>query len=204
MSFVHGFRGRLVLQALVTGLYALLGAASGWTVPTLVVAAAAVFVALAMRPEPVWRTCTVAFEGVALLFGLAGLVSGHYVPGTIVGAWTLAYLLRPDAAAQFDGAPVDALTEPAAAYVPAGQLVGVHAGGRTVLPGMQPAPDPDPEPVAATPEPAPVAAPEPFLAPAVEPVAVVEIPAQALPPVAAVVAQSAATCPAARTVLPGR
>ncbi|MFN2539838.1 MAG: hypothetical protein ABR549_17035 [Mycobacteriales bacterium] len=106
MSSASGFRGRLILQAVVTALFAMTGSsASGWTIPTLLVAAGAVFVGLAMRQEPSWRWYTVGYEGFAIAYGLVGLVSGHYVPGTLVAGWTLYYLLSHDGAGAFAGTP---------------------------------------------------------------------------------------------------
>src|SRR3954447_6983487 len=105
MASSSGFRNRLLLQPALPALFALTGSAGagGWTIPTLVVAAGAVFVGMALRPEPQWRMITIGFEAAAVTFGLLGLVAGHYVPGTIVGGWTLAFLLSAPGAAAFAG-----------------------------------------------------------------------------------------------------
>lgn len=106
MSSLSGLRGRLLLQAGLTALFAVAGssAAGGWTVPTLVVAAATVFVSLAMRPEPTWRWPVTGYVGFTVAYGAFALVAGHYVPGTIVGAYTL-FALSQHGAAAFAGAP---------------------------------------------------------------------------------------------------
>src|SRR5438309_5547662 len=103
MSSPNGFRSRLILQAVITAVFAMAGstASSAWTIPTLVVAAGAVFVGLAMRAEPDWRWYVVGFESLAIGYGLIALVSGHYVPGTIVAGWTLYYLLSQAGAGAF-------------------------------------------------------------------------------------------------------
>jgi len=115
---LSGFRGRLLLQALVTAALALIGRAAspGWTVTSLVVAAGAVFVSLAMRPEPTWRWSAVGFEALAVGYGLVALVSGHWVPGTLVAGWTLLQLLRPEGAAAFVGTPTWSPPVPVPAY----------------------------------------------------------------------------------------
>lgn len=106
MSSTSGFRSRLILQAVITAVLAMSnGTSSGWTIPTLVVAAGAVFVGLAMRAEPAWRWYTVGYEGLAIAFGLVALVSGHYVPGTIIAGWTLYFLLSHAGAGAFAGTP---------------------------------------------------------------------------------------------------
>src|SRR4051812_41162864 len=107
MASSSGFRNRLLLQAALTALFALTGSAgaSGWTIPTLVVAAGAVFVGLALRPEPQWLRVTIGFELLAVAYGLVGLGAGHYVPGTFVAGWTLVHLLNGAGAAAFAGEP---------------------------------------------------------------------------------------------------
>ncbi|MCW2672023.1 MAG: hypothetical protein JWP14_612 [Frankiales bacterium] len=156
MSSIRGFRGRLVLQALLTTGFAMTGSSvsSGWTLPTLLVAAAGVFVGLAMRPEPRWRGYVVGFEGVAVAYGLVALVAGHYVPGTLVAGYTLARLLSAEAAGAFAGTPTWAPPLPAAQ--PTAQPVALAP----VYPS-EPAYLPPPVPVAAVP--APVPAPVPVL-----------------------------------------
>jgi hypothetical protein len=206
MSSHHGFRSRLFLQAVVTAVLAMGGSpSSAWTIPTLVVAAGAVFVALAMRVEPSWRWYVVGYEGFAIAFGLVALVSGHYVPGTVLAGWTLYYLLSPAGAGAFAGTP--SWTPSAAA--PWGPPVPVPAYA-----GAAPTAAPVPAFAPPTPPPAPAFAP-----PAPPPVAAFPPPTAALPaagyappppvPVAPVVpaevpAQPLAARPAAMTILPGR
>ena len=101
---LSGLTVRLLVQAAVTALFALLHP-GGWVVPTLVVAAGAVFVALAMRPEPQWRLVVTGYVALSIAFGLVGLVSGHDVPGTIVAVITLVGLLDGSGAAAFAGVP---------------------------------------------------------------------------------------------------
>lgn len=203
MSSPSGFRGRLILQAVVTALFALSGstAASGWTVPTLLVAAGAVFVGLAMRQEPAWRWYTVGFEGFAIAFGLVGMVSGHYVPGTLVGGWTLYYVLSHDGAAAFAGVPTWA--PPAPGMPPAGPWSPpVPAYGSPVQAAAVPAAA---MPVASYPPPAAVdfasagAVPVAGFAPMASAPAV-----PAVPPVIEVPQQPLASRPAALTILPGK
>lgn len=215
------FRNRLLLQAAITALLAVTGRSGtgGWTVPTLVVAAGAVFIALALRPEPQWRAVVIGYEAVAVAFGLLGLVAGHYVPGTIVGGWTLAYLLSAPGAAAFAGAPSwspDVATpEPygaASPPLPAPPVplaaVPVQPVGPVEAPVAAPPAPPAPaapaEPVAAPAVPAePVAAPEPMAAPPpLPPAPVAAVPAD--PPPAPPAPAAPRTMPAAMTVLPGK
>ena len=107
-----------MLQAVITAVLAMSHGTSGWTIPTLVVAAGAVFVGLAMRAEPAWRWYTVGYEGFAIAFGLVALVSGHYVPGTIVAGWTMYFLLSHVGAGAFAGAPTWAPPVPAPSAQP--------------------------------------------------------------------------------------
>jgi hypothetical protein len=209
------FRNRLLLQAAITALVALTGSsgASGWTIPTLVVAAGAVFVGMALRPEPQWRTITIGFEAVAVGFGLLGLVAGHYVPGTIVGGWTLAFLLSGPGAAAFAGTPAETpswapATTPEPYGAEAAAPVQVPVPVAAVVPELpvavpeQPVPvvavavPEQPAPVVAVPEPAPVVA----VAVPEQPAPVVAVPEPAPP----VVPPAPRTRPAALTVLPGK
>jgi hypothetical protein len=182
MASLSGFRTRLLLQAALTALFALSGAAGagGWTIPTLMVAAGAVVVGLAFRPEPQWRTVAVAFEVVAVGYGLVGLGAGHYVPGTFVAAWTLVHLLSGPGAVALE--PSGAVVEP---Y------------------GAEAAP---PVPVAVVPQqpsaPVEAALPEPPPAPVASPAALAP-PAPVVPPAPPVPAAPRAMA-AARTVLPGQ
>ena len=208
----HGFRGRLFLQAVVTAVLAMSGSpSSGWTVPTLVVAAGAVFVGLAMRVEPSWRWYVVGYEGFAIAFGLVALVSGHYVPGTVLAGWTLYYLLSPAGAGAFAGTPTWAPPAPAPwgppAPVPAYAGAAAPAYGAPVYGAPAQAfapppvaafpPPPAGPPVAASPQPPAPALPAAGYAPplpvAVAPVAPADVPSQPLP-----------SRPAAMTILPGR
>jgi hypothetical protein len=205
MSSTSGFRGRLLLQAAVTALLAMGGGtvSSSWTIPTLVVAAAAVFVGLAMRAEPAWRWYTVGFEGFAIAFGLVAVVSGHYVPGTLIAGWTLYYLLSPAGAGAFAGVPSWVPAVPAPAYAPAGAVPEqAWAPPVPALAYAQPAASVLPPPPLAPPSLVPQQvtaagyAPAPDAAPVAPPA--VEAPAAPAPPA------PLPSRPAAMTVLPGR
>lgn len=199
MPNLGGLRGRLLLQAAVTALYALAGrgSSSGWTVPTVIVAVGAVFVALAMRPEPTWRWVVTGYEGFAVAFGAVALMSAHYVPGTVIAGYTLCFLLQHGGAA-FAGVPAwdgSALQLPAPAAFPV-----VPAAVEPVVQDAGPA-----LPVYAAPAPVAMAvhvapAPVQYAPPA---------PVQYAPPAAAEPAvelplQAPAPRPVAITVLPGR
>jgi hypothetical protein len=192
MSSTSGFRSRLILQAVITAVLALSNgtASSGWTIPTLVVAAGAVFVGLAMRAEPAWRWYTVGYEGFAIAFGLVALVSGHYVPGTIIAGWTMYFLLSHAGAGAFAGTPSWAPPTAPVAWgppVPVPAYAGAAPTYPPPTPGYAPAVPVYGAPAQPTaPPPPPMAA-----APVVPPAA--DVPAQPLP-----------TRPASMTILPGR
>lgn len=206
MSDLSGLRGRLLLQAAVTAVYALAGgsASSGWTVPTLVVAVGAVFVALAMRQEPTWRLVVTGYEGFAVTFGAVALVSAHYVPGTILAAYTLFFLLQHGAAA-FAGAPAwdGSVLAPPVPY-PA-YPAPVAPPTAPPLPPAQYAP---PAPVQYAPPPPLPPAPVQYAPPApVQYAPPTPVPHQPAVPTEAPVTvpvQELAPRPAAMTILPGR
>jgi hypothetical protein len=110
---VSGFRRGRVVQAVLTALFAVTGQVTGWTAPTLLVAAGAVFVALAMRAEPVWRWYVVGFVGFTIAFGLVGLVAGVTLYGLLDGAGASAFAGTPTWAP-----PVPAVPPPAAVLPP--------------------------------------------------------------------------------------
>ncbi|MCU1592839.1 MAG: hypothetical protein JWO12_231, partial [Frankiales bacterium] len=60
-------RSALYLQAAITAVFGLWRGGGGlWTMATLVVAAAAVFLGAALQPTQQMRTAALAFEGVAV------------------------------------------------------------------------------------------------------------------------------------------
>lgn len=210
---LSGIKGRLFLQAGFTAVFALLGASasSGWTVPTLLVAAGLVFVGLAMRPEEQWRWIVTGAVGFSVAYGLLAFVSGHYVPGTIVGVYTLVTLLNGSAASAFAGLP----SQPPipAPPIPAPPITAPPVPGHGTPVYGAPAAAPV---VAAYPPPPPPA----YVPPAAPPVEAVPgqpaqpvdvVPAQPVgyaPPPPALVAPEApalpASRPAAMTILPGK
>jgi hypothetical protein len=105
MSPVTPVRLLLAAQAAVTALFAVAGALSGWTYASLLVAAAAVFVATAVHPEPAWRWYALAFEVGSVLFGLAALAAAHSTPGTLVAVAGALWLGGRPGARAFLGAP---------------------------------------------------------------------------------------------------
>lgn len=103
---MHSLRSALYLQAAVTALYGLAKGGSGaWTFATMVVAAGAVFIGSALQPTPGMRTGALGYEGLAVAFGVVGLVSDHYVPGTVLALGIGIQLLGADAALAFTGSP---------------------------------------------------------------------------------------------------
>jgi hypothetical protein len=189
---LSGFRRRLILQAAITALLGVSGPVSGWTIPTLIVAAAAVFVALAMRPEPVWRWYVVGFVGFAVAYGLVALVSGHYVPGTIVAGITLYALLDGTGASAFAGTPTWAPPVPGTA----------PAYGAPAIPTYPPPTAPPPAALA----------PVPVVEVPAQPVAAAPLPEVPAQPVAPPLPEAPAPAvpaqplgrPAAMTILPGK
>ena len=125
MHSVASLRSALFLQAAATALFGLWrGGGGAWTIATMVVAAAAVFIGAALQPTPEMRQAALVFEGVAVAFGVIGLVVGHVVPGTLLGLGALVQLLNPSAALAFTGAAKPTL----------------HVYGAPVAPAPAPAP----------------------------------------------------------------
>lgn len=105
MSSVTPVRLLLAAQAAVTAGFAVSGSLTGWTFASLLVAAAAVFVAAAVHAELVWRWYALGFELGSVLFGLAALASAHSAPGTLVALVGAAWLGGRSGARAFLGAP---------------------------------------------------------------------------------------------------
>ena len=93
MGSASSLRNELYLQGAATAVYGLARSDGGvWAVLTMAVAAGAVFLGAAVQPTAALRTAVLAFEGVAVAVGLAGLLAGHYLPGTLLGVVVLIQL----------------------------------------------------------------------------------------------------------------
>lgn len=186
-------RSALFLQAAITAFFGLWrGGGGGWTIATMVVAAAAVFIGAALQATPEMRKAAIAFEAAAVAFGVIGIVVGHYVPGTIVAAGALAQLLGANAGLAFTGTPKATLQ---AFGAPAFEAPAVEAPAPAFEAPAQLAP-PTPQFAAPVLE-APVREMPAFEMPAAPealPVELLVVPAQAVP----------LTAQAAITVLPQR
>jgi hypothetical protein len=111
MGSVSSLRSSLLLQAALTALYGLPRSDGGaWTILTMVVAAGAVFVGAALVPTPQMRVGALAFESVAVAFGVIGLLSGHLVPATLIAIGVLVLLVGAGAVREFAGPPAATLS----------------------------------------------------------------------------------------------
>ena len=112
-SHVGALRSALLLQAALTAGYGLLrSTGTGWTLLTMVVASAGVFLATALQPTPGMRTAVLGFEAGAVGFGVLGLAGGHLVPATALGLLTLVQVATAQGAAAFAGEAVPVLQVP--------------------------------------------------------------------------------------------
>jgi hypothetical protein len=169
-SSTHALSTRLFIQGALTGLLAPTAArGSTWLVVTLAVAAGAVAVALLLRSAPAnAKQLVVGFEAAALAVGGLGLVSGHYIPGTIVGVVTLITALNAPTATAAADSPWVAPPAGAPAYAPPG--AAVYAPPALAPPSDNPYASPGEPTLVAT---APLVPPIAFAPPAPAPVAVV-------------------------------
>ena len=112
MGSASSLRNELYLQAAATALYGLARPDGRvWTALTMAVAAGAVFLGAAVQPTAALRTAVLAFEGVAVTVGLVGVLTGHAVPGTLLGLVVLVQLAgrgsrSPSPALEGYGVPV--------------------------------------------------------------------------------------------------
>ena len=116
---VRAQRRALLLQAAVTAGYGLMRSSdTGWTLLTMVVASAGVFLGTALQPTPGMRTAVLGFEAGAVAFGLVGVVAGHFVPGALLALVTLVQVATAEGAAAFAGEAVPVLEVPGAPQPP--------------------------------------------------------------------------------------
>ena len=182
---MHSLRSALYLQAAVTALFGLAKGGSGtWTFATMVVAAGAVFIGSALQPTPGMRNAALGYEGLAVAFGVVGLVADHYVPGTILAVGLGIQLLGANAALAFTGTPAPTL-----------QVFGAP------LPVPPPPPVVPEQPVASPVLPPPLALPAPAPAVPAQPEAPVQL--EAPVQVAPVIAAPRSAMPS-MTILPSR
>ena len=91
--FYRNVSHRLFLQAALSAIFPLAFRATtpnAWVVVGVALALGCVGLALfAQQGNPNIRPAVIGFEAVAVAAGVIGLLGGHYVPGSIVGAYTL-------------------------------------------------------------------------------------------------------------------
>src|SRR3954462_13545661 len=206
-SYGKNFSTRLFVQAAFTGFLAPMGAhGSTWLLVTFVLAGAGALIgALVRNGHEKTRDWVIGFEAGAVAVGAVGLMSHHYIPGTIVGIAALVTALNHPMPRAVDVPAQATAVGPAPAAprfaAPAAEVV-------SAAPSYAPAPEFSPVPeYAATPAPqfaAPVsefAAPQPVTQPVTEPMTepVAEPVAPPAPPVTAPV-----TGVRAMDILPGR
>jgi hypothetical protein len=110
MGSVGSLRSALFFQAALTAGWGLLRSSGGpWTILTMVVAAGAVFVGAALQPTSDWRTWLLAFEGLAVTYGVLSLPAHHVVPATALAVTVLGLALTGGAKLSFAGRPVGTL-----------------------------------------------------------------------------------------------
>jgi hypothetical protein len=171
---------RLFIQAAITAGYPLLWHGrtnTTWMLIGFALAAACAGLALFVhKGHANARAAVIGFEVLALAVGGLALTAGHYVPGSIVGAWTLVAVFTSSEPVARNDSPAHAATGPEA---PGAATYATFAPGAT-----QPlvAPEPVPAMVAAQTS---------------VPAAPVEAPQQAAAPMAA-------PLPASRNILPGK
>src|SRR3954447_20822439 len=118
-SYGKNFSTRLFVQAAFTGFLAPMGSHGlTWLLVTFVLAGAAALIgALVRNGHEKTRELVIGFEAAAVAVGAVGLMSHHYIPGTIVGIAALVTALNhpmpravvvPAQAAPVENAPVEA------------------------------------------------------------------------------------------------
>lgn len=121
---------RLYVQAAFSAAFPLLNLTrdgKSWLLIGLALAAACLGLAFYVRQgNESARAAVIAFEAVALVVGVVALLGHHYVPGSIVGAWTLFAVMSGGAR-----------SSATAVAAPAPQAASVTAppGARDILPG---------------------------------------------------------------------
>ena len=172
MSYRH-MTNRLFVQAALSAIFPLVArttTGNAWVVIGLALAAGCVGLAIFVQQDAAnARSAVIGFEVLAVAIGVIGLVGGHYVPGSIVGAITLVSVFSSgDAGAGSSSAPASAVptaavpgdSAPNPAFASAAVQSAVAAPASVAAPAAPPA---MPAPLAA---PATAQAPAPMSAPA--------------------------------------
>ncbi|MFL6241329.1 MAG: hypothetical protein ACJ735_17740 [Actinomycetes bacterium] len=197
---------RLYIQAVFSALFPVLFLdrdGSTWLLIGLVLAAASAGLALWVgKGDSSTRNAVIGFEAAALAVGGLGLMGGHYVPGSIIGAWTLVHVVMHGAS--------EAAAMPAAPTAPVAPVEAMQPNFGASVPSTVTGVAPEPAvPVMAMAATAPQTMPAaPIVAAPIETAPAPAAPIDAAPAPAAPMPAPAASLPPAvplsRDILPGR